>query len=62
MNKPKKSQESLRSGRLIHVRLPEDVHRRLKTKVAEQDTTIQNWVELLVSRELDSHSRKHSKD
>jgi predicted HicB family RNase H-like nuclease len=37
---------------MIHVRLPNDVHKRLKTRVAQQDTTMQEWVESLVKREL----------
>ncbi len=38
--------------RMIHVRLPEDVHKKLKLYVIEQDTTIQEWVSSLITTEL----------
>lgn len=38
--------------RIIHIRLPEDVHRRMRVHVAELDTTIQHWVASLVEKEL----------
>ena len=34
----------------IHVTLPGDVHKRLRVKVALEDTTIQNYVERLVTQ------------
>ena len=30
--------------RMIHVRLPEDVHKKLRIRAAETDVTIQDWV------------------
>jgi predicted HicB family RNase H-like nuclease len=41
-------------ARLIHVRLPEAVHRALRVHVAAQDTSIQDWVAALIARELGS--------
>jgi hypothetical protein len=38
--------------RMIHIRLPEDTHRRMRVHVAELDTTIQHWVASLVEKEL----------
>jgi len=40
-------------GRLIHVRLDAETHRRLRVATAERDATIQDWVAELVERELD---------
>jgi predicted HicB family RNase H-like nuclease len=40
-------------GRLIHVRLDADTHRRLRVATAEQDVTIQDWVATLIERELE---------
>lgn len=40
-------------GRLIHVRLDAETHRRLRVATAERDATIQDWVAALIERELD---------
>lgn len=47
-------------GRMIHVRLPEDIHRELRIRAAEEDTTIQAWVSSLVAKNL-KDKRKHPK-
>jgi hypothetical protein len=39
--------------RMIHIRLPEELHKRLRVRVAELDTTIQDWVTKLVSKVLE---------
>jgi hypothetical protein len=39
-------------GRMIHIRLPEHLHKRMRIHVAELDTTIQHWVASLVEKEL----------
>ncbi len=39
-------------GRMIHIRLPEELHKQMRIRVAELDTTIQHWVAALVEREL----------
>ena len=44
--------------RMVHVRLSEDLHKRLRVKVAEEDTTLQDWVATAVRRELDRHDQK----
>jgi hypothetical protein len=38
---------------MIHIRLPEELHKRLRVRVAELDTTIQDWVTKLVSKVLE---------
>ncbi len=40
------------TSRTIIVRLKTDVHKALRIRVAEEDTSIQKWVESLVEREL----------
>jgi hypothetical protein len=42
------------ADRLIHVRLPGDLHRSLRIHVAANDTSIQDWVAALIARELGS--------
>ncbi len=48
---PKKSKE-LDVGRMIHIRLSKDTHRGLRIRVAEEDTSMQDWVSTLIEREL----------
>jgi len=43
---------------MIHVRLKEDIHKRLRVQVAEHDISIQEWVATLIERELDRIERK----
>jgi predicted HicB family RNase H-like nuclease len=40
------------TSRTIIVRLSIDTHKALRVRVAEQDTSIQKWVETLIEREL----------
>jgi len=42
-----------REGKMIHVRLPVDIHRRLRIRVAEEDTSIQEWVADLIIKTLE---------
>jgi plasmid stability protein len=46
--------------RMIHVRLPEETHKRLRVRVAELDTTIQDWVATLIQKVLDRVESTHS--
>ena len=47
--------------RMVHVRLSEDLHKRLRVKVAEEDTTLQDWVAMAIKRELDRQDREKDK-
>jgi len=38
--------------RMIHVRLPEAMHKRIRIRAAESDQTIQDWVFEAIKREL----------
>jgi len=40
------------SARTIIVRLTPETHKALRIKVAEEDTSIQQWVEALLERKL----------
>ena len=48
---PRKKQEPPR-GPMIHIRLDETTHRKLKIRVAHDGATIQHLVADLISREL----------
>ena len=48
---PKKKQEPPR-GPMIHIRLDETTHRKLKIRVAHNGTTIQHLVADLIRREV----------
>ncbi len=43
--------------RMIHVRLSDEAHRRLRILAAELDTSIQKWVEAIVTRELERYEK-----
>ena len=48
--------------RMIHVRIPEELHKRLRVSAAENDTTIQEWVAVAIRNELDrKESQKNNK-
>ena len=37
---------------MIHIRIPKDVHKRLRIRVAEEETTMQEWVAARIKRAL----------
>ncbi len=45
---PKEAKE-----RMIHVRLPEAMHKKVRIRAAETDQTIQDWVLNSIQKELD---------
>jgi predicted HicB family RNase H-like nuclease len=49
----KETQQKKPSTRMIHVRIPEDLHKRLRVRAAEGDTTMQDWVAIAIKNELD---------
>lgn len=36
--------ETLDKGRMVHIRLDPELHRKLRLVVAAQDTTLQKWI------------------
>lgn len=52
---PKETKE-----RMIHVRLPEGMHKKVRIRAAETDKTIQDWVFEAIKRELERQSSEDS--
>ena len=48
--------------RMVHVRLPEDMHKKVRIKAAETDQTIQDWVLKAIQRELKSSDVNNAAD
>ncbi len=44
-------------NRMIHIRLPEQLHKRLRIRAAEADITIQEWVVDAIEVKLDKVER-----
>jgi len=44
--------------RMIHVRLTDDLHNKLKIEVTHNRQTIQDWVENLIEKQLASRIKK----
>lgn len=51
-DQPQPSLGDTETSRTIIVRVAASTHRALRIRVAEQDTSIQGWVEGLIEREL----------
>ena len=47
--------------RMVHVRLTEDVHKKLRICAAETDMTLQDWVAIAIKNELDRQDREKGK-
>ena len=47
--------------RMVHVRLQEELHKRLRIQAAEGDTTLQDWVAEVIEKELDRKDREKGK-
>ena len=45
-------------NRMIHIRLPDDLHKRVRIQAAETDQTIQDWVVAALHKEIDRQNRK----
>jgi len=54
----KKENSNETRNRMIHVRLPEDLHRRVRIRAAESDQTIQDWVVATLQKEIDRQNRE----
>jgi predicted HicB family RNase H-like nuclease len=44
-------------NRMIHIRLSEDLHKRLRIRAAETDQTIQDWVVEALQTELNRQKK-----
>jgi len=47
--------------RMVHVRLTEDVHKKLRIRAAETDMTLQDWVAIAIKNELDRQDHEKGK-
>jgi len=45
--------------RMVHVRLPDELHKRLRISAAENDTTLQDWVMGAIQNELARQSKRN---
>ena len=52
MKQQRKAIKDMDVSRTVIVRLCTDSHKALRIRVAEEDTSIQKWVEALIEREL----------
>ena len=48
--------------RMVHVRLTEEIHKRLRIRAAENDTTLQDWVAEAIKNELDRQEQEKGKE
>lgn len=46
--------------KMIHIRLTEDLHQKLRIQVAKENQTIQDWVERLIDKNVKSGRGKQS--
>ncbi len=49
-------------SRMIHVRLPEELHKKLRIRAAETDMTIQDWVVDAIKTGLKLQSKAKTQD
>jgi len=49
-------------NRMIHVRLPENIHKKVRIRAAETDVTIQEWVLKAIQRELEHQERQAAEE
>ena len=47
--------------RMIHVRIPEELHKRLRIRAAETEVTMQDWVGAAIRNELDRQEAEKKK-
>ena len=47
--------------RMVHVRLTEELHKRLRIRAAEKDSTLQDWVAMAIEHELERPDREKDK-
>ena len=52
--------QKLPKMRMIHVRISEDLHKRLRIRAAENEVTMQDWVAMAIKNELDRIAAKQS--
>ncbi len=53
----KKQEKTKPKIRMVHIRLPEDIHKKVRVRAAESDTTIQDWVLEAIREYLDRQGK-----
>ena len=48
--------------RMIHVRLPEELHKKVRIQAAETDVTLQDWVAMAIKNELDRRKIRKTRE
>ncbi len=51
------SEQTKIKTRMVHIRLPEDLHKKLRIRAAEADITIQDWVTSAIRARLDGANK-----
>ncbi|MDP4280435.1 MAG: toxin-antitoxin system HicB family antitoxin [Dehalococcoides mccartyi] len=46
--------------RMIHVRLPESMHKKVRISAAESDQTIQDWVFEAIKNKLENQTKRRN--
>lgn len=46
------------NNRMVHIRLPEDLHKRVRIRAAETDRTIQDWVVEALDAEINRQEKE----
>jgi plasmid stability protein len=46
------------NNRMIHIRLPDNLHKRVRIRAAEADQTIQDWVVKVLQAELNRQEKE----
>ena len=47
--------------KMVHVRLTDETHKRLRIRAAEMEMTLQEWVAEAIKKELDRQERQKGK-
>ena len=50
--------KSQTNNRMIHIRLPDNLHKRVRIRAAEADQTIQDWVVEALQAELNRQEKE----
>ena len=58
ISKLEKNVDNQTNNRMIHIRLPEDLHKRVRIRAAETDQTIQDWVVEALQAELNRQEKE----
>ncbi len=57
----KENFQNISKMRMIHVRIPEELHKRLRIRAAETEVTMQDWVGAAINNELDRQEAEKKK-